>query len=240
MDASASGSSVGWAELAAGPATVTSLRALTEVDPTTLGGADAVDAIVCAEKATSLLLGVQAQLMARLATPFVAGDPMRLAARLARRSGLTGGDDYNCNVQAMVGEAAQSLAASEVAAALRIAPVTAGIRIREAQHLTQEFTPARRALEQGLIDRGKLRAIVDRVQVLPTEHIGPVLDQLLPETAAGPPARSGRSPTRPSSPPTPRAPPTATGRPPPAVTSASPPTPMPWPRSRRSSPPTAR
>ncbi|HEY7812798.1 MAG TPA: DUF222 domain-containing protein, partial [Nakamurella sp.] len=170
-----------WAELAAGPTGRTSLTALATVDAHALSGADLVDAIVCSEKASSLLLGVQARLMAALAVPFTAGDPMRLAGKLARRSGLTGGQDYDSNVQLMVGEAAGSLAAGEIAAALRIAPVTAGIRVREAQLLTETFTPAREALEDGCLDRGKLRAILDQVQVLPVDKIGPVLAQVLPE-----------------------------------------------------------
>ena len=170
-----------WPDLAGAPATSVSLCALAAVDADQLTGPHLVDAVVCAEKAISLLIGVQARLLAALAVPFVAGDPMRLAAKLARRSGLADGADTEENVQAMVPEAAQSLAAGEIAAALRIAPVTAGIRVRDAVGLTEEFTPARQALEDGLLDRGKLRAIVDQVQVLPAEQIGPVLGQVLPE-----------------------------------------------------------
>ncbi len=169
-----------WPDLAGAPATAVSLCALAAVDADQLTGPHLVDAVVCAEKAISLLIGVQARLLAALAVPFVAGDPMRLAARLARRSGLADGADAEENVRAMVPEAAQSLAAGEIAAALRIAPVTAGIRVRDAVGLTEEFTPARQALEDGLLDRGKLRAIVDQVQVLPAEQIGPVLEQVLP------------------------------------------------------------
>ncbi|WP_395729456.1 DUF222 domain-containing protein [Nakamurella sp.] len=175
-----------WPDLAAGPATAASLCALVTVDAGRLSGAQLVDAVVCAEKAVSLLLGVQARLLSALAVPFVAGDPMRLAAKLARRSGLGDGMDDERDdqiVQAMVPEAAQSLAAGEIAAALRIAPVTAGIRVRNAVALTEEFAPAREALEDGVLDRGKLRAVMDQVQVLPAEQIGPVLDQVLPEVA---------------------------------------------------------
>ncbi len=172
-----------WAQLAAEPAGPTSLTALTNLDPGALVGADLVDAVVCTEKAISLLSGLQARLLAALAVPFAAGDPTRLAAKLARRSGLAGGDDIDTNVLAMIPEAATCLAASEIAAALRIAPVTAGIRVRESVHLTEELSPARESLEAGLIDRGKLRAIVEQVQVLPAQTIGPVLDQVLPAAA---------------------------------------------------------
>ena len=79
---------VAWSGLAAGPATVESLLALNGVAAGTLTGAELVDAVLCAEKAISRLVGVQARLPAALAVPFVAGDPTRLAATLARRSGL--------------------------------------------------------------------------------------------------------------------------------------------------------
>ena len=167
---------VAWSGLAAGPATVESLLALNGVAAGTLTGAELVDAVLCAEKAISRLVGVQARLPAALAVPFVAGDPTRLAATLARRSGLA---DDEQTVQALIPDAAQSLAAAEVAAALRIAPVTAGVRVRDAVALTGELAPARQALEDGLLDRGKLRAVVEQVQVLPPDRIGAVLDQVL-------------------------------------------------------------
>ncbi len=172
-----------WAALAAEPADAPSLTALARVEAGALSGAELVDAIVCSEKAASLILGVQARLMAALTVPFVASDPMPLARKLARRSGLLGGDDEDGNVQAMVPEAAAGLAAAEVAAALRIAPVTAGVRVRESVLLTEEFAPARQAAEDGVLDRGKLRAIVEQAQVLPTEVVGPVLGQILAECA---------------------------------------------------------
>ena len=56
---------------------------LASVDPTALTGPELIDAILAAEKAQSLLAAVQMRLMAAFAVPFVAGDPMRLAARLA-------------------------------------------------------------------------------------------------------------------------------------------------------------
>ena len=169
-----------WAGLAHAPAGVSCMAALAAAAPEAMTGPALLDAIVASEKALSFLAAKQMRLLAALAVPFVAGDPMRLAARLARRSGLADGADAEENVQAMVSEAAQSLAAGEIAAALRIAPVTAGIRVRDAVGLTEEFTPARQALEDGILDRGKLRAIVDQVQVLPAEQIGPVLEQVLP------------------------------------------------------------
>ena len=171
-----------WADHAEGPATAESLSALAGADPSALSGAELVDVVVAAEKGLSLLTGLQARVLAALAVPSVAGDPSRLAARLARRSCLAG-DDNEANVARLVPEAAVSLAAGEVAAALRIAPVTAGIRVREAVRLTEELAPAREALEAGVIDRGKLRVLAEHTQVLPDELVGPVLEQVLPQAA---------------------------------------------------------
>jgi hypothetical protein len=74
-----------WAVLAGAPATAESLVALAGADPAVMTGAVLVDAIVASEKALSLLAGTQMRMLAALAVPFVAGDPMRLAAVLAGR-----------------------------------------------------------------------------------------------------------------------------------------------------------
>src|SRR4029079_15084074 len=79
--------SADWALLAGPPATPESLLALTAADPAAMTGAVLVDAIVASEKALSLLAGTQMRLLTALAVPFVAGDPMRLAAPLARKRG---------------------------------------------------------------------------------------------------------------------------------------------------------
>ena len=83
----------GWAELAGQPATPESLLALTGADPAAMTGAALVDAVVASEKALSLLAATQMRLLAALAVPFVAGDPMRLAAVTARKTCITGDDD---------------------------------------------------------------------------------------------------------------------------------------------------
>jgi hypothetical protein len=90
-DQQPSGDSVStdWALLAGQPATPESLLALTGADPAAMTGAALVDAIVASEKALSLLAGTQMRLLTALAVPFVAGDPLRLAAALARKSCIT-------------------------------------------------------------------------------------------------------------------------------------------------------
>jgi hypothetical protein len=121
-----------WPALAGSRASVDSLTALAGADPAELSGSELVEAVVASEKAMSMLAAIQMRLLSAFAKPFVAGDPMRLAARLARKNCITGDEDPN-NVEMFGPEAAASLAAAEVAAALRISPVTAGIRVRERQ-----------------------------------------------------------------------------------------------------------
>ena len=88
---------------------------------------------------------------------------MRLAARLARKNCITGDEDPN-NVEMFVPEAAASLAAAEVAAALRISPVTAGIRVREAETMTTELAPTLDLLHNGTLDRGKGESLPSTVR----------------------------------------------------------------------------
>ena len=168
-----------WGQHATGAATVESLAALITTDTFSMTGADLVDAIVAGEKALSLLAGVQIRMMNALAAPFVAGDPMRLATRLARKSSMTRDDDPE-QTQLYVDEAATCLAATEVAAALRISPVTAGIRVREAAVLTGPLSPTLDALEGGVLDRSKARVITEQCRPLQPDQAAAVQDLVLP------------------------------------------------------------
>ena len=162
--------SADWALLAGAPATAESLTALTGADPSAMTGAALVDAIVASEKALSLLSGTQMRLLAALAVPFVAGDPMRLAAGLARKRCITGDDDPD-QVAHYIPEAAASLAEAEVAAALRIPCRTAGIRVTDADRMTGALAPTLTAMEQGVLDRAKARVIADHCRH-PRRHQG--------------------------------------------------------------------
>src|SRR6185295_10941339 len=143
--------------------------ALTSADPAAMTGAALVDAIVASEKALSLLAGTQMRLLTALAVPFVAGDPMRLAAALARKSCTTGDDDPD-QVAHYIPAAAASLASAEVAAALRIPCRTAGIRVADADTMTGVLAPTLEALELGVLDRAKARVIADHCQPLNPEQ----------------------------------------------------------------------
>ena len=168
-----------WAELAAQPATPESLLALTGADPTAMTGAALVDAVVASEKALSLLAGTQMRLLSALAVPFVAGDPMRLAAVLARKNCITRDDDPE-QVAHFVPQAAASLASTEVAAALRIPCRTASIRVTEADTMTGVLAPTLEALEQGTLDRAKARVIAEHCEPLDPEQTQDLQDLVLP------------------------------------------------------------
>ena len=165
------------------PATAESLVALTAADPAGMTGAALVDAIVASEKALSLLAGTQMRLLTALAVPFVAGDPMRLAAGLARKRCTTGDDDPD-QVARYIPEAAATLAEAEVAAALRIPCRTAGIRITEAGTMTGTLAPTLHAMEHGVLDRAKARVIADHCRPLDPEQTQDLQDLVLPDAGA--------------------------------------------------------
>jgi len=89
------------------------------------------------------------------------------------------GDDPK-RTELFVPDAATCLAASEIAAALRISPVTAGIRVRDAVTMTTDLCPTLRALEQGRIDRGKARVLAEHCHPLNPEHTAAVQSLVLP------------------------------------------------------------
>src|SRR5690242_10060829 len=173
---------VEWAELAGRPATPESLLALTGADPTGMTGAALVDAVVASEKALSLLAATQMRLLSALAVPFVAGDPMRLAAVLARKNCITRDDDPE-QVAHFVPQAAASLAATEVAAALRIPCRTASLRVTEADTMTGVLKPTLNALEHGSLDRVKARVIAEHCEPLDPEQTQDLQDLVLPGVA---------------------------------------------------------
>jgi len=147
--------------------------------PDTMTGPALVDAIVASEKALSFLAAKQMRLLTAFAQPFKAGDPMRLARRLARKSCITGDDDPE-HVAMFVEEAARSLAQAEVAAALRIPSKTAGGRVQEATTMTGVLAPTLAALATGVLDRGKARVIAEHCSPLSPENTTKVQDLVLP------------------------------------------------------------
>ncbi len=153
-----------WSELAAGAGCPESLRAVAQVHPTALTGAELVDAIVASEKAMSLLAARQMGLLTEFARPGRAGDVSEIVAELMDKGGQGRGPDGQIDldtVETLVQERAASLAAAEVAAALQISPITAGSRVRKAQDLCDGLPATVDALacrsdrpRPGLADRG--------------------------------------------------------------------------------------
>ena len=168
-----------WAGLAHAPADAVSLAALAAAAPDAMTGSALVDAIVASEKALSFLAAKQMRLLTAFAQPFKAGDPMRLARRLARKNCITGDDDPD-HVALFVDEAARSLAQAEVAAALRIPSKTAGGRVQEATTMTGVLAPTLDALQTGVLDRGKARVIAEHCSPLSPDNTTKVQDLVLP------------------------------------------------------------
>src|SRR6478752_2676596 len=168
-----------WAAHAKSPAGKQSLCGLVDADPEMMTGPALVDAIVASEKALSFLAAKQLRLLTAFAKPFKAGDPMRLAAASARKHCASGDDDPD-KVALFVEDAAESLAAAEVAAALRIPSKTAGHRVRYAKKMTGNLAPTLHALQQGAPHQVKARVIADHCEPLTPEHTKTVQDLVLP------------------------------------------------------------
>ncbi|MBM9467984.1 HNH endonuclease signature motif containing protein [Nakamurella leprariae] len=169
-----------WADQASAPPGTDSLIALAALDPVVIGGlsgGEMVDALIAVDRAQSLLAARRMQLLAALAVPFSAGDPMRLAARLARKHTLSDSDEQ---VAQHVPLAAASLAGSAVAAALGIPTVTAGIQVATAQDFTGRLAPTLAALESGRIDAAKARIVHEHTATLTGLAAGTVQQLVLP------------------------------------------------------------
>ena len=173
----------GWSELAAGSACRASLGALIEARPAALSGAELVDAIVASEKAMSAVAATQLGLLAEFARPGRAGDVGELVASLVDQGGAAHRADGSIDVDVVdtiVAERAQALAAAEVAAALRISPITAGVRVRKAQELCGQLPDTVGALAAGRIDRGRAFLIAERTAVLTQDLRSAVEARVLP------------------------------------------------------------
>ena len=165
-----------WSDLAAGPACSASFDALGAIPVIELSGAELVDAIVASEKALSALSATQMRLLTEFARPGRAGDVSGLVASLVDKGGLGHRPDGTLDtdvVETIVRDRAQSLAAAEVGAALRISPITAGIRVRKAQDLCEQLPNTVGALAAGWIDRGRALLIAERTAMLTRNYDRP-------------------------------------------------------------------
>ena len=136
-----------WSELAAKSGYAESMSAVAQVNPGALSGAELVDAIVASEKALSLLAARQMGLLAEFARPGRAGDVSDLVAELMDKGGQGRGPDGEIDldtVETLVEERAASLAAAEVAAALRRCRSRRSPRVRGSERHRTCATACRR------------------------------------------------------------------------------------------------
>ena len=172
-----------WAERAAGTASAESVKAIVDTPVTELSRSELVDAIVAAEKAMSLVAASQLRLLTEFARPGRAGDVSGLVEALLDKGGLGHRPDGTLDlevVQTIVTDRAAFLAATEVAAALRISPITAGLRVRKAKELCEQLPDTVAALAAGRIDRGRALLMAERTAVLSPELRLAVQDRVLP------------------------------------------------------------
>ena len=154
-------------------------------DPTLVAGhgLDLSIGIVAAERLIAWAQGTQMSLMAALMRPGVAGDCMDMVADAQCRA-----DTNEPDVLAAMGElacyqAARSLASAQLAAVLRIAPITAALRLDSAVEIVDELPATHRALLEGRIDRTKALVIADRTRPL-APHLRSEVESLAAEVCA--------------------------------------------------------
>ena len=158
-------------------------RAVELLTDPTLGAGHGLDlsiGIVAAERLIAWAQATQMSLMAALMRPGVAGDCMDMVADAQCRA-----DSDDPDVLAAMGElacyqAARSLASAQLAAVLRIAPITAALRLDSAVEIVDELPATHRALLEGRIDRTKALVIADR-----TRPLAPILRSEVESFAAG-------------------------------------------------------
>ncbi len=140
------------------------------VDPGCLSGSELVDAIVASERVLSHVQGLQAGLLAAFSRPGAAGDLTDLVAALTEKVGRArgaGGEVDPELLAALVGEQAQALAATEVAAALCIPHRTAAERMGRAVELVDRLPLTLEALCAGRIDARRASLIAEATRDLP-------------------------------------------------------------------------
>ena len=157
------------ATAAAGLPGVESLAVLVGVDPSSLSPSDLVDAVICAERLLAHVNFLQAGLLAELGRPNRCGDVSGVVAALVDKAGAGRGADGSVDevvVAELTADRSIGVAATEVAAVLDWSPITARIRINQAQRLESALPQTLAALRAGRVDVGRVRMIVDRTAVL--------------------------------------------------------------------------
>src|ERR1700712_1755900 len=145
------------------------LSCLTAADVSALPPSDLVDAVIASERLLAPVNAVQAALLAELGRPGRCGDITALVDALIGKAGQgrnTDGHIDQAKVDEVSRQTAVRVAATEVAAVLDWSPITAKIRIGQAQRMRSALPGTFTALHAGRIDIGRARMIVDRTAVL--------------------------------------------------------------------------
>ena len=162
---------------------VDTLAVLAAAEPAGLSGSDLVDAVIAAERLLAHVNGLQVRLLAELGRANRCADVSGLVAALVDKAGVgrgPGGEVDPLVVAAETADRSVGVAAAEVAAVLDCSPVTARIRIKQAMRMVSALPATAAALEQGRVDVGRARMLVDRTAVLAAGLCGPIERRMLP------------------------------------------------------------
>lgn len=162
------------------------LARLLEADASAQGGRALVDLVVAAERLASWAQARSNELMAALAMPGVAGPTEQLGRRILHPDADP--EDLATEAEisaAMEWEAAQRLAADQLAAVLVQSPVTMRIRVNQAQTMVHDFRVTQAALAQGRICRSKAAVILDRLSFVADPQVRERLEERAAEAAGG-------------------------------------------------------
>ena len=162
---------------------VTTLTFLTAADVSALPPADLVDAVIASERLLAHVNAVQAELLAELGRPGRCGDITAMVDALIGKAGQgrnTDGHIDQAKVDEVTRETAVRVAATEIAAVLDWSPITAKIRIQQAQRMLTALPGTHAALRAGRVDVGRARMIIDRTAVLGVADCGRVEARILP------------------------------------------------------------
>ena len=162
-------SSDAWNDLTTAVPDAKMLAVVEGADPRTLTPAHLLDALRCCERLLSHVAGLQTTLLTQFARPGRSGDISRMVEATVDVGGLALRSDGEVDTDilaAVVTEHAHGMAATELAAALGIAPITARRRVEAAVDLHDGLPQTHRALIDGKLDRGRAALIAECTNTL--------------------------------------------------------------------------
>lgn len=162
------------------------LARLLAADPTAESGRELVGLVVAAERLAGWAQARSSELMAALAVPGVPGPTEQLGRRILHPEADPEEQATEDEISAaMEWEAAQRLAADQLAAVLVQSPITMRIRVNQAQSLVHDFRITHTALAQGRLCRSKAAVVLDRLQFVADPQVRQRLEERAAEAAGG-------------------------------------------------------